>query len=76
MPLQYILDESGKTTAVVVPIAEWEVLTEKHQDLKDLGKKPKKKGLSAFIGTISPEEADRMQKYVEQSRNEWERDIS
>jgi hypothetical protein len=36
MPLQYIQDYNGVTTAVVVPIAEWNRITEKYNDLEDL----------------------------------------
>ncbi|CAN5778313.1 hypothetical protein BH24BAC1_BH24BAC1_01540 [soil metagenome] len=76
MPLQYILDETGKTTAVVVPIRDWERMAKKYEELRESDYiQPEKKGLSAFIGRISPEEAERLQKHVEQSRNEWERDI-
>ncbi len=75
MPLQYILDETGKTTAVVVPIAEWEALTEKHQDLKAMGKTPKKNGLADLFGKISEAEALRLHQQLEQSREEWNRDI-
>lgn len=34
--MQYIKDNNGNTTAVVIPIEEWKQITEKHQDLKQL----------------------------------------
>lgn len=36
MPLQYILDFNGTTTAVIVPIEEWNKITEKFSDVEDL----------------------------------------
>ena len=36
MPLQYITDAAGTHTAVLIPINEWEILTHKYNDLKNL----------------------------------------
>ena len=36
MPLQYIQDLNGATTAVIVPIVEWNKITEKYSDLEEL----------------------------------------
>ncbi len=36
MNLQYLQDNNGNTTAVVVPIEEWNKFTEKYDDLEDL----------------------------------------
>ena len=36
MNLQYLQDNQGNTTAVVVPIEEWNKFTEKYNDLEDL----------------------------------------
>lgn len=36
MPLQYISDTAGNHTAIIIPINEWELLTSKHQDLKQM----------------------------------------
>lgn len=36
MPLQYIHDINGATTAVIVPIEEWNKITEKYSDVEDL----------------------------------------
>ena len=41
MELQYLLDDNGNQTAVVIPIEEWKSITSKHEDLKLL-EKPKK----------------------------------
>jgi len=36
MPLQYIQDLTGTTTAVIVPIEEWNKITEKFSGLEEL----------------------------------------
>jgi len=36
MSLQYLSDYSGKPTAIVIPISEWEGIVQKHADLKEL----------------------------------------
>lgn len=74
MPLQYITDNTGAHTAVVIPINEWELLTRKHEDLKTLEvvpTKPKVK-LSDYAGMLSKETAEEMLNYVAESRSEWE----
>ncbi|MGA0559151.1 hypothetical protein ACO2Q8_21010 [Larkinella sp. VNQ87] len=75
MALQYLSDASGKPTAVVIPIKEWESLKAKHQDLQLLEKtvSPRKQKPSDFAGTLPHDVAEAMQKHVEESRNEWER---
>jgi hypothetical protein len=42
MGLQYLQDNNGNTTAVVVPIEEWNKLTEKHTGLEELPQWQKK----------------------------------
>jgi hypothetical protein len=78
MDLQYISDTQGKHTAVIIPIEEWNNITEKHQDLKML-EKPEKKTIKAkpsdFIGTLSKEDGEKMQNDIEESRKEWERNF-
>ncbi|WP_435357244.1 hypothetical protein [Emticicia sp. SJ17W-69] len=73
MNLQYVSDEQGRHTAVIIPIEEWNEMKAKHQDLQSW-EKPKVKP-SDFFGTLSKEDGEKMQKYVTQSRNEWERAI-
>ncbi|RFZ90513.1 hypothetical protein D0C36_22295 [Mucilaginibacter conchicola] len=78
MSLQYISDDAGNHTAVIIPINEWNEITAKHADLKELQDKPEsavKKKPSEYAGTMSKEEAQKFIEYVEQSRNEWERDF-
>lgn len=36
MPLQYIQNFNGATTAVIVPIEVWNKITEKYSDIEDL----------------------------------------
>ncbi|MEP7111338.1 MAG: addiction module protein [Ferruginibacter sp.] len=42
MNLQYLQDNKGNTTAVVVPIEEWNKFTEKYTDLEELPEWQKK----------------------------------
>ncbi|EHQ24729.1 hypothetical protein [Mucilaginibacter paludis] len=73
MSLQYISDNEGNHTAVLIPIDEWELLTSKYRDLK-LMEKPKvvnHSKLSDFAGTLPKDVAEQMQEYIKQSRDEW-----
>ena len=76
MELQYISDDSGKHTAVIIPIAEWDSLMARYDILK-ASERPvettKKRKLSDFIGCISKDTAIKMIADVEKSRSEWER---
>ena len=78
--LQYISDDYGRRTAVIIPIQDWNKITQKHKDLLDLTPETKtssaKNKLSEIVaGSISPETADAMLAEVKQMREEWERDI-
>jgi len=77
MPLQYITDTTGAHTAVLIPINEWELLTRKHKDLKDLETTPVKPAiqLSQLAGKLSYQTAEDMLNYVAESRSEWEERI-
>lgn len=76
MPLQYLTDTAGVHTAVLIPIKEWELITRKHEDLKnlELSATPKVK-LSDLAGKLSAQTAEAMLNYVEEGRNEWENRI-
>jgi len=75
MNLQYISDNSGKTTAVVISISDWEVLTQKYSDLKQMTALPdKKKKPSDFAGILTKKEAEEMQQYLTEARKQWDRD--
>ena len=74
MPIQYITDNKGTHTAVLIPINEWELLALKHSDLKDLettAAKPTIK-LSELAGKLSYQTAEEMLNYVAEGRNEWD----
>ena len=78
MALQYISDNSGNHTAVVIPINEWNNLTAQYGDLKKLevpAKADDRRKPSDFQGCISKETALQMISDIELSRNEWERDF-
>jgi hypothetical protein len=75
MQMQYIQDESGQTTAVIIPIAEWKDITSRHEDLKELSKKQEPgiiKKPSDFAGTMTADIAREFHKHIEESRNQWE----
>ncbi len=81
-PLQYISDYTGKHTAVVIPISEWENIVRKHADLKLLEQESSKESalpgqytMGDFAGILAPDRADALLKHVEQSRSEWDRDF-
>jgi hypothetical protein len=71
MDIQYLSDEQGRHTAVQIPIDEWNKLTAESEVFRNFEKKKKKP--SDYFGTLSIEEGEKMQKYVTESRNEWER---
>jgi len=76
MALQYISDNNGRHTAVIIPISEWENIIAKHQDLKILEAQDNvKRKPSDFKGCISKETALKMLEDVETSRNESERNF-
>ena len=78
MRLQVIQDEQGINTGVFVPINDWNMIIQKHEDLKklvDIEPFPKKK-LSELAGKLSYETAEAMQKQVAESRDEWEQRLN
>ncbi|MGZ3756075.1 MAG: hypothetical protein ACXVAY_20470 [Mucilaginibacter sp.] len=77
MELQYISDNTGKHTAVIIPIEEWNSITAKHEDLKELieEKTTKSNNASRFKGLLTDEEAEKYHVYLKQARSEWDRDI-
>jgi hypothetical protein len=76
MALQYISDNAGRHTAVIIPISEWNNITAKHQDLKELIEEaPKPNNASRFKGLLTNEEAEKYHQYLKQARSEWDRDI-
>jgi hypothetical protein len=75
MSVQLIKDGNGDSTGVFIPMSDWEIITLKHQDLKELVQTDpiaKKINLTELKGCLSDETASEMQKYVTESRLEWE----
>lgn len=70
MDLQYVSDEHGKTTAVLVPIEEWNRLNSEQKN-SEQPKPERKLKPSDFEGSIPPEIADAMQEAIRKSREEW-----
>jgi len=77
MTLQYISDNSGNHTAVIIPIADWNEITAKYKDLKELTEQVTrpKQGASRFKGLLTNDEAEKYNQYLKQARSEWDRDI-
>ena len=77
MALQYVSDDAGNPTAVLVPINVWNDLALKHEDVKVLmqdSTQPKsKRKPSEFAGTLDKELAKKMISDIEKDREEWER---
>ncbi len=75
MDLQYVSDNEGKHTAVLIPIEEWNYIITKHEDLKAL-EMPKPSGIQKklsekYAGKLPADIADELQNYVTKSRAEW-----
>jgi hypothetical protein len=51
METQYITDREGNKTAVIIPIADWELLLQKHTELKALAE-------SILAATTEPEQTE------------------
>jgi hypothetical protein len=74
MPLQYISDNEGNHTAVLIPINEWQLIVEKHEDLKKMelsNSQDKVVKPSDFAGKMPSDIADEFHKYIEKSRQDW-----
>lgn len=75
MQLQYVKDKNNKTTAVLIPISEWEKIIKTHEDINLMFQAQKhlpKKTMKDFRGAISDETAKELHEHVMQSRDEWE----
>ncbi len=74
MPLQYISDNEGNHTAVLIPINEWQLIVQKHEDLKMLesgNSKSQKIKASDYAGSMPADIASEFHKYIEKGREEW-----
>jgi hypothetical protein len=73
MNIQVIKDDFGKNTGIFIPMNDWKIITQRHQDLKKLITLPKpKRKISELAGLLSSETADALLKDVEKSRKEWD----
>jgi hypothetical protein len=74
MPLQYLTDNEGNHTAVMIPISEWELLTKQFTELKRLEKPSseiKERKPADFAGTMPQEVAEAFHQYLNESRDNW-----
>ena len=77
MKLQVLQDAFGNNTGVYIPMNDWIIISQKHQDLKELVTIPKaKRKISELAGLLSTETANTMLKEVEESRKNWEQRLS
>ncbi|WP_257670961.1 hypothetical protein [Parapedobacter tibetensis] len=78
MPLQYLSDASGKQTAVVIPLTDWNRLKSKFRGIEqtiNAGLSSSKRTKpSDFRGSISKETAKDINHYIDESKKEWEND--
>ncbi len=73
MQLQVLKDSFGKNTGVFIPIEDWNIISQKHEDLKALVNLPKtKKKITDLVGALSDETANAMLKEVKEGREDWE----
>lgn len=73
MELQYVSDDQGHPTAVIVPIEEWNRISNNKMILPQ--KKLSKKKASDFRGIFTKEEGARVSDYINKVRSEWDRKI-
>ncbi|OOQ59288.1 hypothetical protein [Mucilaginibacter pedocola] len=77
MAIQYVSDDAGNPTAVLVPITEWNSIAAKHEDVRVLmqeSAQPRsKRKPSEFRGILDKEVAKQMMIDIEKDRNEWEK---
>lgn len=73
MQLQVLKDSFGRSTGVFIPMEDWNIISEKYIDLKNLISIPKtKKKISDLLGSLSNETAQNMLQDVAKSRKSWE----
>lgn len=77
MELQYISDNEGNPTAVIIPINEWNSITQKHKDLENLAPATTtKRGNADLIkGLLNNEQAEKYHKHLKNIRKEWDKGI-
>jgi hypothetical protein len=69
MGIQYLLDEQGRRTAVLIPIEDWNKLVKESESFRSFEKDIyNQKKPSDYRGAISKNTAEQLLKYVEQTR--------
>lgn len=66
MPIQYVYDDAGHKTAVLVPIEEWEALTEPMEDDARLSPEEEKERSKAFAELTAGKALD-----LSEAMKEW-----
>lgn len=66
MPIQYVYDDAGHKTAVLVPIEEWEALTEPMENDEYLSPKEEKERSEAFAELAAGKALD-----LSEAMREW-----
>ena len=76
MELQYISDNEGNPTAVIIPINDWNNITQKHKDLEQLTPKTtKRKNADLIKGLLNNEQAEKFHRHLKKVRKEWDNGI-
>jgi hypothetical protein len=79
MRVQILQDSFGTNTGVFIPMNDWNIISQKHQDLKELIEvkktKPKMK-MFVLIGSLSNETREALLSEVADSRKGWERRLA
>ena len=65
MQLQVLKDSFGRNTGVFIPMEDWNIISQRHEDLKALVNISKtKKKISDLVGALSNETANDMLKSI------------
>jgi len=78
MLVQYLSNPAGEQTAVQISIQDWNEILDEHADIKErvtTSVTKQRLPMSAFKGLLSKERGEALLKYVEESRNEWDRNF-
>lgn len=77
MQIQILKDSFGKNTGVFIPMEDWNIISQKYEDLKNLANVSKtKKKISDLVGALSDETANAMLEEVKKGREDWESRLS
>jgi hypothetical protein len=68
MPLEYVTDSLGKRTGVIIPIATWNNIINKYEDVKELISPPNKP--SDFAGKLRVQDGNKLKKFLKESETD------